>query len=312
MSVSPPQDEGLVLAFDVGGTDIKAALQDNAGRFRGLMRVPTPRDARRPGDIIVERVAELAQEYAVRAEGRPIRSVGFVVPGLVDEDAGTGILAANLGWRNYPFASRLHEATGLPVAFGHDVGLAGEAEMRVGAGRGLCDVVVLIVGTGIAGAVFADGRRVRGGGFAGEFGHMPAGGGLPCPCGASGCLETVASAGAIARRFADRTGSPVREAREVLAAARKGNAAARDIWNDAVEALATVICQTAAVLGSEAVIFGGGLSQAGPALLDPLARLTDARLSFHRRPRLLRSALGQDAGLVGAAMRARDLLGGAS
>ncbi|MCC9194544.1 ROK family protein [Arthrobacter sp. zg-Y916] len=304
----PRDGNGLVLALDVGGTDIKVALQDGSGTLHGLRRLSTPRDAQRPGDVVVEEVARLLADYQEQAGSVPVRSIGLVVPGLVDEVSGVGILSTNLGWRNYPFSRNVEEATGLPVAFGHDVGLAGEAEMRLGAGRGLRDAVVMVIGTGIAGALFCDGRRVHGGGFAGEIGHAPVAGGIPCACGASGCLETVASAGAIARRYTELTGVPVSGAREVLAAAAAGNTDAARIWNEAVEALAAVVASITAVLGSEAVIFGGGLSQAGSALLDPVARLVDSRLSFHRRPRLLSSVLGQDAGLTGAALRARDLL----
>lgn len=302
--------DGLVLALDVGGTDIKVALQDAAGTLHGLRRLPTLQDPHRPGDIIVEQVAGLVRGYTDQAGDVPLRSIGLVVPGLVDEDAGVGILSANLGWRDYPFSRMVQEATGLPVAFGHDVGLAGEAEMRLGAGRGLRDAVVVIIGTGVAGALFCDGRRVHGGGFAGEIGHAPTPGGLQCACGAVGCLETVASAGAIARRYTEHTGRRVPGAAEVLAAAGRGDVVARRIWTEAIEALAVVLSQLAAVLGSEAIILGGGLSQAGPALLDPLGELIGSSLSFHRRPQLLQAVLGQDAGLMGAALRARDLLAG--
>lgn len=307
-STMPQEGQGLVLTLDVGGTDIKVALQDAAGGFHGLRRLPTPLDPYRPGDVIVERVAGLVREYRDQAGGSPIRSIGLVVPGLVDEDAGVGILSANLGWRSYPFSRMVQEATGLPVAFGHDVGMAGDAEMRLGAGRGLRDVVVIIIGTGIAGALFCDGRRVLGGGFAGEIGHAPVPGGLQCACGATGCLETLASAGAIARRYTEASGRPVAGAAEVLAAAGAGDKDARSVWNEGVEALAVALSQMVAVLGSEAVILGGGLSQAGSALLEPLGQRVDSLLSFHRRPRLLRSVLGQDAGLMGAGLRARDLL----
>ncbi|MEB7503851.1 ROK family protein [Arthrobacter koreensis] len=310
LSPIPPGGDGLVLALDIGGTDIKAALQDASGTFHGLRRLPTPHDPHHPGDIIVDKVAGLVRGYTAQAGDVPLRSIGLIVPGLVDEDAGVGILSANLGWRNYPFSRMVQEATGLPVAFGHDVGLAGEAEMRLGAGRGLRDVLVIIIGTGIAGALFCDGRRVHGGGFAGEIGHAPIPGGIPCACGAAGCLETLASAGAIARRYTELTGNPVPGAAEVLAAAGTGDPTARRVWSEAIEALAVVLSQMVAVLGSEAVILGGGLSQAGSALLDPLGALMDSALSFHRRPQLLRAVLGQDAGLMGAALRARDLLAG--
>jgi glucokinase len=299
-----------VLAFDVGGTDMKAALVDDAGRLYSLVRIPTPRDEERPGDAIVAKVASLTQGYLGRFPGCSIGSLGFVVPGLVDEEAGIGVMSANLGWRDYPFTERITGATGLRVAFGHDVSIAGEAEMRAGAGRGLRDVVVMIIGTGIAGAVFCGGNRVRAGGYAGELGHAEVPGGDACPCGAFGCLETVGSAAAIARRYNKRTGSAAPGAEAVLAAARRGDPDAVQVWDDAVNALAFSICQLAAVLGTEAVILGGGLAQAGPALLDPLRLRVASGLSFHRIPRITTSLLGQDAGLVGAGLRAHDLVAG--
>ncbi len=299
-----------VLAFDVGGTDMKAALVDDTGRLYSLMRIPTPRNGERPGDAIVAKVASLVQDYIGKFPGCSIGSIGFVVPGLVDEEAGIGVMSANLGWRDYPFTERITGATGLPVAFGHDVSIAGEAEMRAGAGRGLSDVVVMIIGTGIAGAVFCGGHRVRAGGYAGELGHAEVPGGDPCPCGASGCLETIGSAGAIARRYNERTGGSAPGAEAVLAAARHGDPHAVQVWDEAVNALAFSICQLAAVLGTEAVILGGGLAQAGAALLDPLRLRVESRLSFHRVPQITTSLLGQDAGLVGAGLRAHDLVAG--
>lgn len=299
---------GAVLAFDVGGTDMKAVLVDAAGQHHGLSRISTPRDNQRPGDVVVEQVAACTREYTARFPEHPIRSIGFVVPGLVDEAAGVGVMSANLGWRNYPFTQRISDATRLPVAFGHDVGIAGEAEMRAGAGRRFSDAVVVIIGTGIAGAVFCDGRRVRAGGYAGEIGHAQVPGGAQCPCGAFGCLETVGSAGAISRRYNARTGAAVTGARAVLDAARAGDKVARQVWDEAVDAVAFSVCQLASILGTEVVIFGGGLSQAGAALLDPLRRRVEKTLSFQRAPQIVASVLGQDAGLIGAALSAQDLL----
>lgn len=287
---------------------MKAAVIDQGGNLHGLVRVPSPHDDERPGDVVVDQVAVLAREYATSYPHVELRALGLVVPGLVDDAAGVGLFASNFGWHDYPFGERVREATGLPVAFGHDVSAAGVAEMRAGAGLGANDAVVLIIGTGIAGAVFCEGRPVRAGGYAGELGHAQVPGGFPCACGALGCLETVGSAGAIARRYNLRTGRTVSGAKAVLAASQAGDADACEIWSDAVSALAFSICQLVAMIGTETVILGGGLAQAGSALLDPLGKEIEERLSFLRVPRLKTSVLGQDAGLIGAALRARDLV----
>lgn len=297
-----------VLAFDVGGTDMKSAIVDAEGRVLGLRRTPTPRDSGDPAGAIVAALAELARLHRSEAPGVQPIAAGVSVPGLVDERAGVGIFASNLGWRDAPIRELADRALGLPVAFGHDVRAAGDAEHRLGAARGLGDVVVLAIGTGIAGSLVLDGRPYSGGGFAGELGHaLSDPDGDPCTCGARGCLETIASAGAIARRYAAASGTSVPGAREVLAAAQSGDADAVRIWDDAVRALAEAIARLVASIAPEAVVIGGGLAQAGPALFEPLGKRLDGLLSFHRRPALIRARLGDDAGLLGTALAARDL-----
>lgn len=298
----------VVLAIDVGGTDMKSALSSPEGELLDIRRTSTPPHSGEPGESVVQRSATLLAEYRAAWPDHHVRAIGLIAPGLVDEVNGVGIYSANLGWRNFPFAQRLQAATGLPVTFGHDVGAAGDAEMRLGAARGLADVVVMIIGTGIAGTVFCGGTRVQAGGYAGELGHAQVPNGEACTCGVHGCLETVGSAGAIARRYTRLSGRDVAGAREVFAAREGGDPHARRVFDDAVAALAFSIAQLTAILGSEAVVIGGGLAQAGEALLEPLRARVDSALSFHRRPVLLAARMGQDAGLIGAALRARGLL----
>lgn len=298
-----------VLAFDIGGTDMKVGILDGplaagAVEVRDLRRLATPQDGARTADAVVERVAELTAEYRASHPGVALAAVGVSVPGLVDEDSGVGIFSANLGWRDYPFHDRLSAALDVPVAFGHDVGMAGDAEYRIGAARGRSDVVVMVIGTGVAGVVICDGRRISGGGFAGEVGHAL----VPAPDGSLQVLESIGSAGAIARRYAEAAGAPVDGARAVLALARAGNETAARVWNEAIDALAFSIAQCASTLGTETVVLGGGLSMAGAALFDPLARRIDELLTFHRRPQLVHAQLGENAGLIGSALKARDML----
>ena len=295
-----------VLAFDVGGTDTKSALIDADGRVLGLRRTPTPLDGGRTAEAVVGRVAELATELlAAHQEVRPV-AAGLLVPGIVDTDRGIGVFASNLGWRDAPIRDLAVAALGLPVTFHHDVTAASLAEHRLGAARAFDDVVVLVIGTGIAGSLILDGRPHLGGGFAGEIGHSPVADGPRCACGARGCLEVIASAGAIVRRYAERTGTEVDGAREVLARAEAGDEDAREIWDSALDALAFALAQLAATIAPEAVVIGGGLSRAGDALFAPLASRLDDRLSFHRRPLLVPAQLGGNAGLLGAALIARD------
>ncbi|SEA58913.1 ROK family protein [Leifsonia sp. 21MFCrub1.1] len=311
-AAAPLGDGAPVLAFDVGGTDTKAALVDAAGRLVQVVRIPTPHAGDATGDAVVAAIAAVAERFRAEHPGVVPQAAGLLVPGHVDDDAGVGIFAENLGWRDFPFRDRAEAALGVPVAFSHDVRGAGEAEHRLGAAAPYRDVVVMAIGTGIAGAIFLDGRLHTGGGLAGEMGHSRVADGPLCACGGIGCLEAVASAAAIARRYNALTGSDVPGAREVLALAQSGDEAARAVWDSAVDALALDLSHTVALLAPEAVVIGGGLAQAGPALFEPLAEKLDAILTFHRRPVLLPASIGENAGLIGAALRARDRSAGSA
>lgn len=297
-----------VIAIDVGGTDTKAALFDESGQMLGHSRTPTPVDGANTASAVIARVHELTQQLTTDFPHVSPRAVGLLAPGLVDDDAGIGILATNLHWSDINFKQRTEELVGLPTTFSHDVRAAGEAEFRLGAGRPYRDLVVMVIGTGIAASLFIDGHAHTGGGYAGEVGHAIVDPNGPvCACGSHGCLETIASAGAIARRYQDRTGVRPTGARDVLARAALGDEAATQIWGEALDALALSIAQLAAVLAPEAVVIGGGLAQAADALFIPLRQRVDSLLSFHRRPVLVPALMGENAGLLGAALRARDL-----
>jgi glucokinase len=297
-----------VLAFDVGGTDMKAALVDTTGTIRALERIPTPHDGARTADAVLAAVAAVAERFgAAHPDVVPV-AAGLLVPGHVDDVTGVGILSENLNWRDVPFRDRLEALIGVPVSFSHDVRGAGEAEHRLGAAAGFSDVVVMAIGTGIAGAIFIGGTLYTGGGMAGEMGHSRVADGPKCACGGTGCLEAVASASAIARRYTARSGVYVAGAKEVLERAQAGDADAVQVWESALDALALDLSHTVALLAPEAIVIGGGLAQAGPALFGPLEQRLDAILTFHRRPRLLPATIGEDAGVIGAALRARDLI----
>lgn len=295
-----------VLAFDVGGTDLKSGIVRPDGKVIGLRRTRTPLSPSDPGDAIVEVIVDLTRSYRQAYPSLPIEAIGLAVPGIVDELTGTGILSSNLGWRDYPFVRRTEAELGMPVAFGHDVGAAGDAEFRLGEARETTNGIFLAIGTGIAGVIYADGVRVRGGGLAGEVGQVP----VPAPDGPTGVtiLESVASAGAIVNRYNAATGRSVAGAKDVLHAATSGDPAARTVWGQAVEALAFSLAHCVALLGSTTVVIGGGLAQAGDALFDPLNTELRKLLTVHEAPAIVPASLGENAGLIGSALKAFDLL----
>lgn len=293
---------GAVLAIDVGGTDLKVAVLDRSGRLAPTLRSATPRSTRDPGGAVVEAVARIAAGVAVDA-------IGVTIPGHVDELAGIGLRSTNLGWRNVDFRTAIGAATGLPTAIAHDVRAAGEAEFRLGTARGHRDVAVVTIGTGIAAALRLNGQPYTGRGSAGELGHTvvdPAG--PRCRCGNTGCLEAIASAAAIVRRYRERGGTAVSGAATVLRLARDGDPLAGAVWGEALTALATGLSILSSLVAPELVVIGGGLSEAGDDLIAPLRERLSAVRPAGFVPTLVRAGLGQDAGTWGAALAARDLL----
>lgn len=213
---------------------------------------------------VLEAIDELSAA-ATRTGFFPV-AVGLVVPAVIDEAAGVAVLSANLGWRDVPLRGLLEERTGLPVAFGHDVRAGGLAEGELGAACGVRDFLFLALGTGVAGAVVLDGRPYSGDGYAGEIGHVVVDpGGRECGCGARGCLETIASAAAIAAWYGQGA-----SAAGVAARPGAGETAAGAVWRHAVDALADALAMYVSVLAAELIVVGGGLSQAGEQLLGRL------------------------------------------
>lgn len=296
---------GRMGCLDVGGTAIKAGVLEG-DRLIGTRQWPTPAPGDGIGERVVDRAAQIVAELTA-AHG-PLDAVGFVVPGVVDPVAGVGLWSENLGWRDVPFRDLLEARLGLPVAVGHDVRAGGLAEARLGAGADYRDVVFLPVGTGIAAAIVCDGVLYDRDRPTGEIGHVDIGHDEPCVCGLHGCVEAIASAAAIARRYAARTGARI-SAAEVSRRVVAGDPDARAVWADAVAGLGRAIAWLAAVLAPEIVVVGGGLAEAGEVLLEPLRADVEKRITFHHRPVIAPSAMGSLAGCVGAGLLARDLAG---
>lgn len=300
-----------VIALDLGGTVIKGAVVGGDGSALIRRRAPTLREE--DAEDIVLRLGTLAMELrdeAVRLGHAPA-AAGVVVPGVVDEAAGIAVLAANLGWRDLPLKDRLQTRLGLPVAVGHDVRAGALAEARWGAAEGHPSFLFVPVGTGIGGSLVVDGRTYPGAhSLAVELGHImidPAG--RPCGCGARGCLETISSATAVASGYRALSGEDGVDARGVAERAGRGDAAARTVWDGAVEGLAAALATVVTLLDPGLVVIGGGLAGAGPALFDPLIRSLHGRLTFQHRPEVVPAALADEAGALGAAILAWRLAG---
>jgi glucokinase len=246
---------------------------------------------------------------AAAAAGHQIDGVGLSSAGPIDTRAGTVSPINIAGWDRFPLVARVAALVDLPVVLAGDGTATALAEQRFGAARGIDDVLVLFLSTGIGAGLVLGGRPFLGRtGNAGHFGHLVVEpDGAPCTCGGRGCLETVAS-GPNSVRWAHEQGwepplgSPATGA-TLGAAARAGDSIARAAVERAGRAVGEAVAGVAAVADLSAAVVGGGFAQTGDLLLDPLreAVARHARLSFLTGFQVLPAGLGTNAAVVGAA-----------
>ena len=192
----------LVVAVDLGGTNIKAALVDRNGRV--LINGRSATKAENGASSVCSRIVSLVKKLFKRqgVSAKDLLSLGIGVPGPLDSKTGVVLRCPNMpDWENYNLAKRLTAALKLPVHIENDANAAALAEAWLGAGKGCKHVVCLTLGTGVGCGLVIDGRIMKGQGQGAELGHMIVReGGRLCGCGARGCLEAYASAGAVSKR----------------------------------------------------------------------------------------------------------------
>jgi len=293
-----------VVAVDVGGTDIKSALVDSDLNVISTINAPTPK-ADKTGVETVKAIVELIAQFSKQ---QTVSAIGLAVPGALDEPAGTSRWSGNLQWENLPIRNLLADAVNIPVAFGHDVRTAAVAEMRNGAAKGSRNAIFIPVGTGIAAALIIDGEIRSADGFAGEIGHVNVNGKYPCVCGKSGCLEAASSTLAISKAYEISSGKTGVTTEEIYKLVVAGDPVATQVWNDATAAMARACEILITILAPDVIVFGGGLSNAGETFLKPIRQYLDSSLTFQRKPRLEIAHYKSQAGAIGCAMLAFDLV----
>lgn len=315
----------LTVGVDIGGTKVAAGVVTPSGRVLARVRTETPERSKSPAvveDTIVSVVEELRSAH-------PVRAVGVGAAGFVDQHRANVLFAPHLSWREEPLRESLSSRLGLPVVVENDANAAAWAEVSAGAAQGVDDVVVVNLGTGIGGAIVLNGRLYRGRyGLAGEFGHMTVvPGGHRCECGNRGCWEQYASGNALTREARELVAaeSPVARALHQAVAgdarritgplvselARKGDRACTELMREAGQWLGAGLANLAAAFDPELFVIGGGVSEAGDLLLGPAREAFERGLTgrgYRPEARVVAAALGNEAGLVGAAALARDAL----
>ncbi|MGW5903728.1 ROK family protein [Streptomyces althioticus] len=301
----------LVAALDIGGTKIAGALVDREGRILARAQRPTP--AREDGDTVMAAVGAVIGDLAASPLWERASAVGIGSAGPVDASTGTVSPVNVPGWRDYPLVAQVRDAVGgLPVELIGDGVAITAAEHWQGAARGHDNALCMVVSTGVGGGLVLGGRLHPGPtGNAGHIGHISVDlDGDPCPCGARGCVERIASGPNIARRALENGWRPGPDgdtsAAAVAAAARAGDPVAVASFERAARALAAGIAATATLVEIDIAVIGGGVGKAGEVLFAPLRKaLTEfATLSFVRRLTVVPAQTGTDAGLVGAAAAA--------
>jgi glucokinase len=314
-----------VVGIDLGGTKILAGVVAADNTIRGRAKVATP--AQEGGPAIIQAIVACVEEaLADAAVGRgDIAAAGVGSPGPLDPATGVILFSANLNVRDFALGPGLTQALGWPVLVQNDVRVGGYAEFRIGAAKGYSEVIAAFVGTGIGGCIISGGQILAGAtGNAGEIGHIVVkANGAQCGCGARGCLEAMASRTAIAYRVnkAIRKGTPT-ILREKLARKagrlKSGDLAEAVTAGDQVAVMAVAraahylglgLGSLMNALGPQIIVIGGGVAQALGDSWIAQVREVARRQSLVDRDNTIRiepAALGDDAGIHGAALLARE------
>ncbi|MFF1252760.1 ROK family protein [Pseudarthrobacter sp. NPDC058329] len=288
------------LALDIGGTTLKGAAVDAAGRTLITQTIPTSH----PGKGVMHRALAVLRALKAESLQRGLHPVGIGVgtPGLVNSTTGVVEYASSLGWTTMPVANLLAAEFSLPVLISHDARAAGLAEARLLPPAPGQNSVFVAIGTGVGAALITDGTVITGATHsAGELGHIPViPGGETCTCGQHGCLEAYFSGAGLVRRYRSQGGDLATTAADI-ASGQAGETGAR-IWDEGIQALALALTTVTLLTDPGTIIIGGGLSEAGDKLLHPLEQTMSSLLAWRRPPALKRSLLGPRAGQIGAAI----------
>jgi glucokinase len=301
---------GLILSVDIGGTQIRAALFER-GSTTPLRAERTPTKAHAPG--VYDRLEALVA--SIWPQDQTVDAIGLASPGPLDPHTGIVIATPNIKeWKNFPLTEKLFARFHVPVFLDNDANLACLGEWKFGAGQGHEDVLFLTLSTGIGGGVVSGGRLMQGyHGLAAELGHTTVWPDGPlCGCGKHGHIEAISSGTAIARYAREQieAGRPslmdslsTITSRDVSDAAAQGDLLAIETLARAGKYLGIALANFLAAFDPSVVIFGGGASNSGPALFDPLYASLRENIfdpTYLKNLTFAKATLGDDAGLLGA------------
>jgi len=312
----------VYIGIDVGGTNLKAGLVDETGAILAAVRQPL--EFQGP-EALADTLAQMAKQVLEAGGAKPanVEYVGVGIPGAVC--GGDIVYTCNIPMRDVPLEKLFRKHLDLPLVLENDANCAAVGEWLRGAGRGTKDFAAITLGTGVGGGFVLNGALYTGGGVVGEVGHMAVErNGVPCSCGRRGCWEAYASATGLIRMTREAMEAHPEsalhdaaaqyggvEGRTAFLAAEAGDQTALQVCRTYVEYLALGITNLVNILQPEVLAVGGGVAAAPERLLlEPLREIVEASCySRHvgQLPRILRAELGNDAGIIGAALLRRAI-----
>jgi len=311
------------IGIDLGGTNIAVGVVDNQGKIIHKKSAPTL--AERSPEEIVKDMAMLSVS-AVEEAGismDEVKSVGIACPGFIEKKLGILITGANLPFRDYEISKEMQKYIDKPVYLDNDANCAAWAEVVAGAAKGVKDAIMITLGTGVGGGIVINGSLYSGFNyFGGELGHTVIEvDGNQCGCGRKGCWETYSSATALIRmtkEFAEKDKSSLMwemfeeegkfSGRTAFNAAKQGDKTAQAVVDKYIKYLAIGVANMIGIFQPEVFVIGGGVSNEGENLLAPLRekvegeKYTGANSQFVKECKIVKAVLGNDAGIVGAAL----------
>ena len=308
------------IGVDIGGTNIKYGLVNVALEIVAHGSIPFPKTT---AEDMADKLAAALRAMLAEQGVTEIGSIGIVVPGSIDRSGEVVIAAYNLGFHDVPLRAIMQTRfPGVPVYIANDANGAALAELYKGAFVGCKTAVLFTLGTGFGGGIILDGKMFNGGMNHGvELGHAYlVDGGEPCTCGNLGCMEAYCAASALTRdgrramqahpesMLTEQTGGDPGKITPKLVTdcAKAGDAAAKAVFDTYIEHLSSACASVYNILDPEVLAIGGGLSAAGPFLFDPLQEKVSKKCFYATRGKLVPAVLGNEAGMVGAALLARD------
>jgi len=311
----------IVLAADLGGTNLRMAAIDRQGTILYCARRETPRGER--VEEIVRAIVESAKECRENCAGfHQVKVICAAIPGTVNVNEGLIITAPNLPALNdFKMAAALESELGIKALLENDANAAAVGENWRGASKDSADSILVTLGTGIGGGIIIDGKILRGaGGMAGEIGHICVESfGAPCRCGSRGCVEQYSSASAIVRiaeelkaRYPESTlkDKARSTAYEVFQAGINGDKLALEVFRQMGFYLGVSLSSLINILNPEVIVIGGGASAGWELFMPHLLETVRQRAfgSLSNRVKIVRGELGDDAGILGAARLAFDAM----